>query len=798
MNGSRCLSWLLVFGIVLALTPGAWSQTDPGQAQPPPEGQAAEDENEEPMETILGETIVVTAEKRETPIQKTPAAITALGEEDLVEQGVPDIRSLGTTVPSVHVGLQEGNYELNIRGIGSSNNTELGDPAAALHIDGVYIPRPRGSGAMFFDIDRVEVLRGPQGTLYGRNATAGTMNVIPNRPRLGRFDSAVEIEGGNYSRFNARGMVNVPLGEKSAFRFAGLADRHDPYLENSGRVVSSVEGTEDADDQAFRAQYLWQPSDRFDLVLAADHVEQDGHGYSGINEFGGFADDPRVTNYFDQLVHHAENSGYAATLNWRLWSNTNLFVQYGHRKVDYQQETGGNSATGTQINYSKSFWDSKSESDTLELRLQGASGRLQWTAGLFGFDEDQDVFLGSTADRAVVFAGVAFDQPVVETESRAAFGEVTFNLTDRHHLTLGGRYTEDDKFRVGTGHIILFLYNDGNAFATGHRFGTPGFRFCEVGRQVCQYGQEDTLDDLIDPNQGTTAPTDISNDFINFGDESWDHTDYKLAYSVDLSDDHLVYGSVQTAYKSGGFNDGDGRATSSDIVANGLFSYDPEVLTAYELGSKNLWRGGRLLANFALFHYDYQDQQFSTVRQTPAGGRLLLTTNAADSKIDGLEIDSSVLFGKGFRFDASGLFMNAEFDEFNTFDTRVDFDPNNLPRIDLAGNQLPKAPDYTVRLALSQGLGLANQGLVRWSVSTYTRDDHYLNIFNDDLDRVEGYTLVDASIGYVWPDGRFEFAVFGNNLTDETFRTSLIQTPNLLLGFYNVPRTYGARFKVNL
>jgi iron complex outermembrane recepter protein len=797
MNGPRWLSWMLVFGIAaLTLTSGGLAQTDPGQSQPPPP--AAEDEEEEPQETILGETIVVTAEKREQPLQKTPAAITALTEEDLVESGVPDIRTLGTTIPSVHIGLQEGNYELNIRGIGSSNNTELGDPAAALHIDGVYIPRPRGSGAMFFDVDRVEVLRGPQGTLYGRNATAGTMNIIPQRPRLRSFDSSVEVESGNYSRVNVRGMINVPLGETSAFRLAGLADRHDPYLENSGRVISSVKGTEDADDRAFRAQYLWRPSERFSLVLGADQVVQDGNGYSGINEFGGFADDPRITNYFDQLVHRAENSGYTGILSWKVWANAELFVQFGHRKVDYKQETGANSATGTQINYSKSFWDSKSESDTLEVRLQGDANRFHWTAGVFGFDEDQDVFLGSTADRAVVFAGVAFDQPDVQTKSRAVFGEVTFDVNERQHLTLGGRYTDDEKFREGTGHIILFLYNDGNAFATGHRFGTPGFRFCEVGRQVCQYGQDDNLDDLIDPNQGTTAPSDISNDFINFGDESWTHTDYKIAYSIELNDDQLVYGSVQTAYKAGGFNDGDGRATSSDIVANGLFAYDPEELTAYEIGSKNVWRNGRLLANFALFHYDYTDQQFSTVRQTPAGGRLLLTTSAAESTIDGLEIDSSVLFGKGFRFDFGALFMNAEFDNFQTFDTRVDFDPNNLPRIDLSGNQLPKAPDYTVRLALSQGLPMANQGLVRWSVSTYTRDDHYLNIFNGPEDLVESYTLVDASIGYVWPDGRFEAAVFGNNLTDETFRTSLIQTPNLLLGFYNVPRTYGVRFKVNM
>ncbi|CAM2006436.1 TonB-dependent receptor [Acanthopleuribacter pedis] len=736
------------------------------------------------------ETIVVTAQKRETDLQKTALAVTVLDPDQVAMKSTPDIRALAETVPFVHLGVQEGNFELNIRGIGSSNNTELGDPAAALHIDGVYIPRPRGSGAMFFDIERVEVLRGPQGTLYGRNATAGTMNLISKKPQLGRFAADVELSLGNYNDINSQAMANIPINGQTAVRFAGMVERHDPYLENSGSPVTNVTGTEDADDRAFRVQWLWQADSRVSLLVGYDHVMQDGNGYSGINEFGGRAEDPRITNYFDQLVHESENSGISAVLTWNLTESLQLVGQLGQRSVDYLQETGANSATSTQLNYSKTFWDSHSDSDTLELRLMHEGDRLRWTLGAFGFDEEQDVFLGNTADRSVVFAGTVFDQPVVESESRALFGEMTFRPNERHAITAGLRTTRDEKFREGTGHIILFQYNDGDAYADGHRFGTPGFRWTGNGREVGQYGQLDTLDDLMG--------ADESNDFVNFGEADWDHTDFKLAYEFTIDDEHLVYLSSQSGYKAGGFNDGDQRDTGSDVVANNLFTYEPETLIAYELGSKNLFLDRRLRANFALFHYDYQDQQFSTVRETPAGGRLLLTTNAADSVNTGLEWETTWYPAGGFQVDFSGVWMQAEFDRFNTVDTRVGFNPDDLPTIDLSGRKLPKAPDWTARLGISQRTVTEFGGVLRWRAAAYSRDDHYLNIFNDAADRVAGYTLFEAGLGYTSANGKFEVDLFGANLGDETYRTSLIQTPSLLLGFYNVPRTYGLRLKVAL
>ncbi|CAM2064738.1 TonB-dependent receptor [Sulfidibacter corallicola] len=770
------------FSLVFPLLAGLLlAQSD---AQPENERDKAEKE----LETV--QSIVVTAQKRETDLQKTAIAVTVLDQEQVSMKGSQDIRVLAETVPFVHVGVQEGNFELNIRGIGSSNNTELGDPAAALHMDGVYIPRPRGSGAMFFDLERVEVLRGPQGTLYGRNATAGTMNLISNKPRLQEFEAGVEVSLGNYNHINSKAMANIPINHAAAIRVAGMMDRHDPYLENSGNAVTNITGTEDADDRAVRAQWLWQFNDRGTLTLGFDQVQQKGNGYSGINEFGGRAEDPRETNYFDQLVHESENSGYFATLEWRLTPELQLVAQLGHRAVDYLQETGANSATATTLDYSKTFWDAASDSDTLEVRLMGQSDRLRWTFGGFAFEEEQDVFLGSTADRAVVFAGTVFDQPVVETDSQAAFGELTYAFDERHSLTIGARHTRDSKFREGTGHILLFQYNDGSAYDTGHRFGTPGFRWSGDGREVAQYGQMDTLPGLIGDDQ--------SNDFVNFGEADWDHTDYKVSYEFQMDDAHLFYITTQTGYKAGGFNDGDQRQADSDVVQNGLFSYDPEELTSYEIGSKSLFRDRRLRVNLALFRYDYENQQFSTVRETPAGGRLLLTTNAADAVTTGFEWETTWFMVHGFRADFSGIFMNAEFDTFDTFDTRVGFNPDDLPEIDLAGNQLPKAPDFTSRLGLSQRQVDRAGGVWSWRCSAYARDKHYLNIFNDPEDEVDGYLLVDAGLGYTTPNGKLEFNLFGANLADETFRTSLIQTPSLLLGFYNVPRTYGLRLKVSL
>ena len=200
----------------------------------------------------------------------------------------------------MNVANQEGNVEIFIRGVGTANNTELGDPSAATHINGVYLPRPRGVSAMFFDLERVEVNKGPQGTLRGRNAVAGTLNIITKRPQLGEVDGYVEAGFGDYDSRTVEGAINLPAGEQFALRLAGLYDAHDSYFRNAGLADLTPAGEED--ERAGRLSALWEPSEELSLYFVGDYEQEGGTGYPGSNMFGTFVEgfefddvDPRLS-----------------------------------------------------------------------------------------------------------------------------------------------------------------------------------------------------------------------------------------------------------------------------------------------------------------------------------------------------------------------------------------------------------------------------------------------------------------------------------------------------------------------
>jgi iron complex outermembrane recepter protein len=226
--------------------------------------------------------IIVTADRREQSLQDFAGTATVVSGEDLKKIGVQNFVDLQQSIPGLSVVNNGGNVEVFIRGIGSTNNTELGDPAAAFHFDGVSIPRPNGIGSAFFDIERVEVNVGPQGTLRGRNALAGSVNAISFKPGLGKFDGAIEAEYGNFDQRSATGVINVPLGDKVAVRFAGLYLQHDSYFKNVG-PVAGIGVAEAEKNFSGRAQILFKPTDRLSILFAGDYIAENGTGFTGSN-----------------------------------------------------------------------------------------------------------------------------------------------------------------------------------------------------------------------------------------------------------------------------------------------------------------------------------------------------------------------------------------------------------------------------------------------------------------------------------------------------------------------------------
>jgi iron complex outermembrane receptor protein len=491
-----------------------------------------------PAEGNLDE-VVVTVDRRRKDLQDYSGVAASFSESKLASVGITNAREMAAMVPGLQIGVQEGNTEVYIRGVGSDNNTELGDPAVALHVDGVYIPRPRGIGSMFFDIERVEVNSGPQGTLRGRNAMGGAVNIVSARPKLSEFGANAEATFGTFAQRRYQGMVNVPIGDMLAFRFAGFSEVHDSYWVNAGPVYD-ITPAENANAYALRAQVLFQPAPAFSVLVGYDLTKERGTGYLGANFQGpltavdtsgaingpnGMPSSPtnQVTIPFD--VNDVDNP---RRVYYRgMQPDTDLTHQgvrgeitfdagpvilqalASYRDLKYTQVTGANAGAVTEGYgfgdvspdvFTNGFWDSRSQSLIGELRAFAPDdARLRWTAGGFFFDEDQQVFLGQVSDPVFGFGGGEFNMPDVKGGSFAGYLDATFDVTESFRVLGGIRATYEDKSRKGG----LWALDQG--FPSDLRYGTEGFKFEGLNRT--QY-------DL--PRDATGAPIDTVENRINF------------------------------------------------------------------------------------------------------------------------------------------------------------------------------------------------------------------------------------------------------------------------------------------
>ncbi|HXG80656.1 MAG TPA: TonB-dependent receptor, partial [Sphingomicrobium sp.] len=502
---------MLVLGVSLA------ALTAPVRAQeanqPDAEPQSAAEEQSKADEPAVAEDdsqeIVVTADRREQSLQDYAGTAASFSGDELKKRGIQNISDMNDVLPGLTVANNGINREVWIRGIGSSNNTELGDPAAAFHWDGVYIPRPSGIGSAFFDIQRVEVNVGPQGTLRGRNATAGSINAITWKPGLGVWDAELEGEYGNYDQKLVRGMVNVPIGDTVALRFSGIAMKHDSYYKNVG-PNSDIGVAEAEDNLAGRAQLLWEPTDRLRVLIAGDYMHETGTGWTGTNFANPLGEgidpddieDPRevVARAFTPDLN-IKHRGIRGEIGYELgFAQIDYVGSYRRVTSDYMAATpiapyyDGLIENLAELpgtleeeldNWSRfeSYNDSKSHYH--ELRLHNDKGPLIWSVGANFFKEDQYAFLGATGDRSPFFSGIEFNMPDVDAKSYGLFADATYSVTSKARVTAGLRWTDDRKSREGVAARYAFALGDGNFnCCMGVRVGTEGFQFAIKDRTI--------------------------------------------------------------------------------------------------------------------------------------------------------------------------------------------------------------------------------------------------------------------------------------------------------------------------
>ena len=871
--------------------------------------------------------VVVTVDRRKKDLQDYSGVAASFSESKLAAIGITNAREMASMVPGMQIGVQEGNTEVYIRGVGSDNNTELGDPAVSLHIDGVYIPRPRGVGSMFFDIERVEVNSGPQGTLRGRNAMGGSVNIVSARPKLSEFGANAEATFGTFAQRRYQGMVNIPVGDMLAFRFAGFSEVHDPYYVNAGPLYD-ITAAENADAYALRGQALFQPTKAFSVLVGYDLTREGGTGYLGANYFGQLSatdttggaiaangmpsnssnpvaipfsiddvDNPRRVYYRGmQADTDLKHAGYRAEVTYDA-GPVILQAIGSYRDLKYVQVTGANRGavtdgydfgTSDQADvFTNGFWDSRSQSWIGELRAYAPDdARLRWTAGGFFFDEDQQVALYNVSDPATGFGGSEFNMPNVTGGSIAGYVDATFDVTDYLRAIGGIRLTHEEKSRTDGLWALHQNFPGGN-----NRFGTEGFRPEMLNRTqqglplnadgtpnasienrvnlflngIDSFGARDTLPQALcnDPgqNEARVAPNPdgvgmyctngvrqgLSSLFYNSvpqnNETKNNFFDWRLGVEFDASKDNLLYFTVTTGHKAGGFND-----TAPGSVQGVLYNsdYDPESVLAFELGSKNVLLDRNLRLNGSAFMYRYNDLVFQTIvgvgdpvmagdgggddeNANQAAPNSAVRQNAqTTTPIYGLDVDATYRLPAGLEAEVHVLLMDAKFQDGTL--TNYTY-PSNVAeenwRVDLGGNWLPRVSRLTVNYTLSQ-LIFTSAGSFNWVVQAQTRTKQYMSVYNGEgqmmlpieggepvqaglynrlvnnpslqqrfTDVVPTYTRLDIGAGWKHPDGRISINAFVNNVTNLAYSTSIITTPTLNLRFFNPPRTAGVRFRVD-
>ena len=461
--------------------------------------------------------VVVTVERVTQTLQSYAGTAVAASQSELDSLGLANFVDLPALLPGVEISNYEDNTELYVRGIGSNANTELGDPAIAPHLDDVYVPRPRGLGVAFFDLERVEVNVGPQGTIRGRNALGGTINIVSKKPTLGKWEGYVEYATGDYNHQETRGAVNVPIGDNAAARFSIYTSKHDPFVKNVG-PLGNLTGWESQDDIGARTHLLLQPVKRLSVLLTGDYLRSKGTGSRGIDFFNAATAGINFNNVSDpRQVYMVAFNPTQDTRHWGAALNTTyktdfLNVQYigGYRDLHYVSDhttsrdyafagedniivqRGGLATPGTPLaqtymseryygNYSALLWDTTSKMHSHELRFTSpdSAERFTWATGLYYFREHQDVFLGIPLDYSTNLPYLEFNQGATNGESKSAYADLTFSPINRLKLTGGARYSDESKDRTGF-NFIAGLNTNGVAIRTG----TPGFTMAGLGRTV--------------------------------------------------------------------------------------------------------------------------------------------------------------------------------------------------------------------------------------------------------------------------------------------------------------------------
>jgi iron complex outermembrane recepter protein len=743
------------------------------------------------------EEVLVTATKREVGMQDVPIAISVMGAEQISEQGITSMEEMAVFMPNVHIAEGGAGDQLFIRGVGSGINYGF-EQSVGTFIDGVYFGRGQASRSTFLDVSRVEVLKGPQSTLFGKNTIAGAINITTARP-TDEFEGAVE--GGyepEFDRWYAQGMISGPISDNFSGRFVIKQEETEGYMSNT------LTGEDERSEESTVARVVldWVATDSLDFSLKYEHGEMESTGRQDMisiatdfsvgryqaadpNFTAGFGYDKSAQNIMDTQFHDSE---------WDIFTLTGELMMGEHSLksitgyVNYEFQNYLDSDYGP-LEFLARGRDEQHKQFTQEFILSSPTGgNLEYLAGLYyqkeelEHDRNTDVILSAAGigDGSLDASGPSTFQQDAETLS--AFTMLTWHVSDSFRLIGGLRYSDDQKEFEKKGYVAsLFETEPNNAlggiydavlnFSTDHQFDSNGAVRCTGVAYTCTVYPE--FDNELDEQHWTGDIT-----------VQWDATDSMMAYF-----------KVGNGYKAGGFDEANGRGSLEAAV------YDDETVEGVELGAKvDLWDSrGRL--NVAVFYNEFEDVQVSTFD----GNAGFTVGNAAETETKGVEADFTVALTEELTLNAALAYLDAS---YKSFPDATCNEPQILDWIagggarsscvqDLAGEPLQFAPEWSGNLGLNYLTQLSDNLELKIGADVMYSDDY---VVPNDLDPVlnqESFYKINARIQIGSYDGTWSLALLGRNLTDEATTTWGNDVPLAGQGFsetyfqhIDAPRSY--------
>ena len=729
------------------------------------------------------EDIVVTAQRTEQRLQDVPISITALSSNDLKRSGTDDITRLNQNVPGFNFGRSGLEARPAIRGVRTENVGGNGDPTIGFYVDDIYQSRAAQAGQPFVDVARVEVARGPQGTLFGRNVFGGAVSVVNALPGKD-FELGGDVTVGNYSRVAVTGYVSVPLGDTFGIRLAGVRETRDGYVKN---IVVPGNDLYSKDTSYIRGTAQWTPAPNLDIILRGSYWQEGGTGGQafGYKPQGGFVNPNATQAQFDatggrdlggvlvpNLNFFSKASGQrdgiadfqgqdlgvtvdSSPYTWQgqlrsfaklkqtsvsgqiKYSTDSFFIRSitGYQDFNYVANSG--EVAGPTAAESRQIRGSKATSQ--ELQIGGVETKpFQWIAGLYYLDDK--VFDEFGSFRTNINDGVAGSRGpfTAKVISKAAYGQASYFVIPQVRVTGGIRYTEDKKtFDVTNYRIVAGVDQVNNSFKLNGTFR---------------------------------------------------RTTYRGGVDLFATPDNMIYGSISTGFRSGGFNGGAG--TNPLIPA----TFDPETVTAFEIGAKNRFAGGKYQLNLAIYRNNFNDLQVQNQFIVgPIGGQTTLSAirNAGKAYSQGLEIEAVARPVPALTLNATAAFSKAIYTNYITGA------PPNYPAapagFSLAGKRVPFTPKAKFTLGARYDIDLGGSGVLTPSANAVISSSYYNTDYNTLLDIQKAYAKVDLRLGWRSTDDRYGVDLFVENVGDIAVKNRGVFGSQGLNASYETPRFYGVK-----